>query len=153
MICRNTLKCYVISVYDKEKILEVLENSSKIDSHGADWEAAVIDFHRKYGFPVAGRWTAELSLQRVHLITEEVAELVEALHKMDEETTLDALADLLYVVVGTGVALGLPVTEAFQEVHRSNMTKIAKQDRLSHPGKGEGYLPPDLKTILGRSGR
>lgn len=133
-------------------------------------ENSVKEFHRKYGFPTGKRlggcpvplsWAADvvgkmsrnvvgdkLEQVRAHLILEEAAEAVKALAEGNELDLLDALADLTYVVVGTAVAFGLPLSEAFDEVHRSNMTKTAQMDRPAHPGKGDGYSPPDLGPLL-----
>lgn len=111
----------------------------------------VRDFHLKYGFEVDSRdnlGPTTLALSRLHLIQEETAELAAALSTGDAIETLDALADLQYVVLGTAVAFGLPLPEAVEEVHRSNMTKDTIDGRRYHPRKGKGYSPPNLKLIL-----
>lgn len=133
----------------------------------------VTAFHRKYGFsvgvplpasPELGFLGARLlgesrllvpasdaSMLRVHLVVEEAGELASALAEANPVEALDALADLCYVAVGTAVTFGLPLAEAFAEVHASNMTKTVVRDRPGHPGKGPGYRPPDLAALLGRS--
>jgi NTP pyrophosphatase (non-canonical NTP hydrolase) len=90
-------------------------------------------------------------LLRAHLMCEELAELLAAMMHHDEERTLDALADLLYVTLGTAVTLDLPLAEAFVEVHKSNMTKQKQDDdpdgeRLRD--KGPDYVAPNLEKIL-----
>jgi len=95
--------------------------------------------------------TFDLRLMRGHLIDEESGELHQGLAERDEVKTLDALADLLYVVVGTAVSYGLPLDRAFYEVHKSNMTKAVKaggEDDLRCRNKGASYVPPDLKHLL-----
>jgi phosphoribosyl-ATP pyrophosphohydrolase len=90
---------------------------------------------------------------RAHLIIEETAELLSAMHDMDEVKTLDALADLLYVVIGTAVMLDLPLDEAFGEVHASNMSKERqKDDPLGDRvrDKGPNYKPPALDVVLNK---
>ena len=63
------------------------------------------------------------------------------------------LADLLYVTFGTAVALGLPLVEAFNEVHRSNMSKLG-DDGLPirrEDGKilkGPNYTPADVRQFI-----
>jgi len=90
---------------------------------------------------------------RAHLMIEELGELLEAMANRNEVGALDALTDLTYVVFGTAVTLDLPLDEAFQEVHRSNMTK---QKMSNDPGKerirdkGPNYVPADLDAILRR---
>jgi len=88
---------------------------------------------------------------RAHLLTEELAEVVEALMKADEKQLLDGLADLLYVVLGTAAIYDLPLEAAFVEVHRSNMTKEKQPDdphaqRLR--SKGPNYRPPNIERVL-----
>lgn len=88
-------------------------------------------------------------LLRVHLILEEMSELVHGMVNYDEEEMLDALADLVYVVVGTAVSYDLPIAEAFAEVQRSNMTKaVRKPGDLRLRDKGSEYSPPNMKAIL-----
>lgn len=60
---------------------------------------------------------------RMALIREEVAELEEAVKTKDMVETIDALADILYVVYGMADALGIDADKAFKIVHRSNMSK------------------------------
>ena len=85
---------------------------------------------------------------RAHLMLEELGEALEALGRKDEVALLDGLGDLLYVVWGTAVSLGLPLEEAFVEIHKKNMLKDRQEGRPGHPGKAENYLPPDLESIL-----
>jgi len=61
---------------------------------------------------------------RLGLITEEVKELTEAIEEKDMTETLDALADILYVVYGAGCSFGLDLDKAFHLVHKSNMSKL-----------------------------
>ncbi len=87
---------------------------------------------------------------RAHLQVEELGEELLALANCDELAVLDALADLAYVAVGTAVTFDLPLTEAFDEVHRSNMTKERQSgdegDRFRN--KGPNWEAPDLGRVL-----
>ena len=90
-------------------------------------------------------------LRRVHLMLEELAETIEGMRRCDELQVLDGLADLLYVAIGTAVTYGLPLEDAFWEVHRSNMTK--QVCNLNDPrlrDKGPDYVPPNLRQFLER---
>ena len=82
-------------------------------------------------------------------MVEELAETLQAMAHCDEVDTLDGLADLLYVTVGTARLFDLPVEAAYREVHRSNMTK---NSILNHSagvnGKGPNYSPPDIAGVL-----
>lgn len=89
---------------------------------------------------------------RAHLQVEELGEQLLAMSNRDATDTLDAIADLQYVLLGTAVAFDLPLQEAFEEVHRSNMTKEKPNQRdttidVLHP-KGASYQPPNLRKIL-----
>jgi len=63
---------------------------------------------------------------RLDLIEEEFEELKEAVKNKDMIETIDALADILYVVYGMGVTLGVDLNKAFDIVHKSNMSKLCK---------------------------
>lgn len=100
---------------------------------------------------------ASVPLIRLQLIQEELAELAEALSQNDRVGTLDALADLSYVVDGAWLALGYSHLrdEALRRVHESNMSKLG-EDGLPIKGpsgrveKGPGYHPPRLEDLIGR---
>lgn len=79
--------------------------------------------------------------------------------------TADALADLLYVIYGMALETGIPLDDVFDEVHRSNMSKLdengrpiladgitPKSDGTIPPKgkilKGEGYFKPDIQGVL-----
>lgn len=63
---------------------------------------------------------------RLSLITEEVDELKEAIKNSDMTETIDALADILYVVYGAGTSFGINMDKAFDLVHKSNMSKVCR---------------------------
>ena len=85
-------------------------------------------------------------LYRAHLILEEVAELFSGMEAGNRIETADALADLVYVVVGTAVNFGFPLERLVQEVHRSNMTRQRVDFRMRD--KGEGFSKPDIQGVL-----
>ena len=65
---------------------------------------------------------------RLSLINEEVKELNEAVINKDFVETIDALADILYVVYGGFSAFGIDADKAFDIVHQSNMSKLCKTE-------------------------
>jgi predicted HAD superfamily Cof-like phosphohydrolase len=84
-----------------------------------------------------------------HLLLEETGELVEALATCDELKALDGLTDLTYIVFGRALQFHWPLTEAFMEVHRSNMTKERAVDDAGRVrSKGPNYRPPDIESVL-----
>ena len=86
------------------------------------------------------------------LIQEELKELDEA--KTPEEH-LDAIIDLIYVVIGAGVALEHDMQGAWDEVHRTNMAKLGDDGKPiiresdGKVQKPEGWTPPDLSRFIG----
>lgn len=90
---------------------------------------------------------------RFNLGVEELNEYLEAAQvDGDIEAVADALADQLYILLGTAVAHGIDLEPVFTEVHRSNMTKFVDGKAiLSSTGKvqkGPNYDPPRIMPIL-----
>ncbi len=122
----------------------------------------VEEFHNTYGLPVhdAPDLSCEQTKQlRINLLQEELNELKEALENNDPLETLDALIDLQYVLDGAFLSFGLQAVkmEAFEEVHRSNMSKLGedgKPIRRPEDGKvmkGPHYFRPDLAQFIKES--
>ena len=90
---------------------------------------------------------------RINLIKEELLELEEALNEKNIEETADALTDILYVSYGAGHAFGIDLDKCFDEVQKSNMSKL---DKFGNPiyndqgkvMKGPLYFKPNFKKIL-----
>lgn len=90
---------------------------------------------------------------RVTLIQEECAELCAALAQGDLEAIAKELADVLYVVYGTAVSCGLDMGPIFQEVHRSNMSKVGGHKRADGKWiKPPDYSPAHLQPLLAAQG-
>jgi NTP pyrophosphatase (non-canonical NTP hydrolase) len=110
----------------------------------------VREFHAKVG--VADSSSPDISqhrMLRLRLIEEELDELYGALNCHDVIGVADALADLLYVVIGSAHQWGIPIERVFAEVHRSNMTKGDGPKREDGKiGKGPSYSPPDLSFVI-----
>ncbi len=86
---------------------------------------------------------------RKRLIQEEFDELQEAMQEKDLPSIAKELADLLYVVYGTAVSLGIDMEPVFQEVHRSNMSKVGGHKREDGKWvKPPTYSPASLEKIL-----
>ena len=91
-----------------------------------DYQELVRDFHRKKGVTIHHTPTVptfELVNLRRSLIREEMLEVLEALSYRRLPEIAKELADVLYVVFGTAVSLGIDLKPVFLEVHRANMTK------------------------------
>ena len=61
---------------------------------------------------------------RYNLIKEELDEFEEALKDRNLKEVADALTDILYVTYGAGHAFGIDLDKCFDEVQRSNMSKL-----------------------------
>ena len=90
---------------------------------------------------------------RVELIREELAELEEAINKKDLKEVADALTDILYVTYGAGHAFGIDLDKCFDEVQKSNMSKLGDDGKPIYNEKGKvmkgpKYFKPDLKKFV-----
>lgn len=94
----------------------------------------------------------DLLALRVRLLEEEAGEFAEAVRNRDLVEITDALADMLYVILGTACVSGIDMDPVFEEVHRSNMTKLPPSGGRGKPRKGPNYSPPDIRGVLVRQG-
>lgn len=89
----------------------------------------------------------------VKLITEEFSELLKAYEERDIVEIADACADLKWVIEGLEITLDLPQQEVWDEVSRSNLSKIGPTGKVQKRADGkvmkpDTYSPPDIKSIL-----
>ena len=97
--------------------------------------------------------TDKINNLRSNLIEEELNEFKEAISKKDLKEVADALTDILYVTYGAGHAFGINLDNCFDEVQRSNMSKLGNDGKpiYNEHGKvmkGPNYFKPDLKKFL-----
>ena len=90
---------------------------------------------------------------RIDLIEEELNELKEAIKNKDIVEVADALTDILYVTYGAGHSFGVKLDECFDEVQRSNMSKLGEDGKPIYNDsgkvmKGPNYFAPNLKKIV-----
>ena len=90
---------------------------------------------------------------RIDLIEEELNELKEAVKNNDIVEVADALTDILYVTYGAGHSFGVDLDKCFDEVQRSNMSKLGVDGKPIYNDsgkvmKGPDYFAPDLKKII-----
>jgi len=92
---------------------------------------------------------------RFNLIKEENEEYLEACKNNDIIEIADALGDQLYILFGTILKHGLEhkIEEVYDEIHRSNMSKLDENGRPIYREDGKVlksklYFKPNIKKIL-----
>ena len=90
---------------------------------------------------------------RHNLIKEELDEFEEAVKNKDLKEVADSLTDILYVTYGAGHAFGINLDECFEEVQKSNMSKLGEDGKpiYNEQGKvmkGSKYFKPDLSKFI-----
>jgi predicted HAD superfamily Cof-like phosphohydrolase len=120
---------------------------------------AVEEFHKSFGIENNYQPTADLSeadiLLRYKLMREENEEYLEAAQNDDIVEIADALGDQLYILCGTILKHGLQdkIAEVFQEIQRSNMSKLDENGKPIYREDGKVmksnlYFKPNIKAIL-----
>jgi len=97
--------------------------------------------------------TDKINDLRVNLIVEELDELKVAVKNKDLKETVDALTDILYVTYGAGHAFGVNLDKCFDEVQKSNMSKLDREGKPIYNDsgkvmKGPNYFKPNLSKFL-----
>jgi len=125
----------------------------------------VAEFQRVMGLEVAHRARAlpqELVPVSIELIREEFEdELIPALERGDLVESADAVVDLLYVTFVLACRMGIDAEVLFDEVQRSNMSKLGAdgQPIIAGPNdpdgifegrvkKGPNYFKPNIGALL-----
>ena len=92
---------------------------------------------------------------RYRLGKEELLEYLDACNNDDLVEITDALADQLYILLGTMIAHGMQdiIEDVFNEVHRSNMSKLGKDGNPIYREdgkvlKGPNFSPPNIEQFL-----
>ena len=90
---------------------------------------------------------------RINLINEELEELKKAIEDKNIIEVADALTDILYFAYGSGHAFGINLDKCFDEVQKSNMSKLGDDGKpiYNENGKvmkGPKYFKPDLSKFI-----
>ena len=98
----------------------------------------------------------KINALRLSLIKEELEELSKAIQENDILEVADALTDILYVTYGAGHAFGINLDKCFEEVQKSNMSKLGKDGKpiYNEQGKvmkGPDYFKPNLSKLLSKN--
>ena len=97
--------------------------------------------------------STKITQLRYSLIKEELNELKEAIDKNNLKEVADALTDILYVTYGAGHAFGIDLDGCFDEVQKSNMSKLDENGKPIYNAngkvlKGPNYFEPNLKKFV-----
>ncbi len=120
---------------------------------------AVKEFHDAFGlgvrFEPKGHLGEQVNMLRFNLMKEENEEYLEAVQNDDLVEIADALGDMLYILCGTILEHGLQhkIEEVFDEIQRSNMSKLGEDGKPIYREdgkvmKGPNYFKPNFEEIL-----
>jgi predicted HAD superfamily Cof-like phosphohydrolase len=120
---------------------------------------AVELFHNSFGLGVLKEPKANLGKAknelRFNLMDEENKEYLEAANDGDLVEVADALGDMLYILCGTILEHGMQhkIEEVFEEIQRSNMSKLGKDGNPIYREdgkvlKGPNYFKPNIQGVL-----
>jgi predicted HAD superfamily Cof-like phosphohydrolase len=120
---------------------------------------AVKEFHKAFEIGYKEEPSVYLgenkNLLRFNLMKEENEEYFEAAMNNDIVEVADALGDMLYILCGTIIEHGLQhkIEEVFDEIQRSNMSKLGEDGRPIYREdgkvmKGPNYFKPNFEAIL-----
>lgn len=120
---------------------------------------AVKEFHIAFGVGATDVMNADLGESknnlRFNLMKEENEEYLEAAKNNDLTEVADALGDMLYILCGTILEHGLQykIEEVFDEIQRSNMSKLGEDGKPIYREdgkvmKGPNYFKPSFEEIL-----
>jgi predicted HAD superfamily Cof-like phosphohydrolase len=116
-------------------------------------------FHKSFGignnYQPTPRLSADEIKLRYELMREENEEYLEAAQEEDLVEIADALGDQLYILCGTILRHGLQhkIAEVFEEIQRSNMSKLDKEGNPIYREDGKVlksdlYFKPNIAAIL-----
>jgi predicted HAD superfamily Cof-like phosphohydrolase len=118
----------------------------------------VKEFYMAFGHPSSDRpivLSDERVIMRHRLLDEEVVELFDSGITGDVVEVADAIVDCFYILIGTAIEYGIAdkLVGAFNEVHKSNMSKLGEDGRPIYREdgkilKGPNYKRPELKDIV-----
>lgn len=116
-------------------------------------------FHKAFGLDVSESQKSDLGLEknllRYKLMREENEEYLDAAMQGDLTEVADALGDMLYILCGTIISHGMQhkIEEVFDEIHKSNMSKLGEDGKPIYREdgkvlKGPDYFRPEIEKIL-----
>ena len=119
----------------------------------------LVEFNEVYGIKYSKELVKKPTIKnhelRYDLMKEENMEFLEAIVNEDPVEVADAVGDMLYILLGTIVDLGLQdkIEDIFNEIHRSNMSKLGEDGKPIYREdgkllKGPNFTPPNLVQFI-----
>lgn len=103
--------------------------------------------------PIDGSNEAQHDLY-VRLVEEEIKEFHDGINNKDDVEIIDAISDSIWVLIGYAHSRGWDIEGAFNEVARSNMSKVdAETGKVLKREDGKvqkpaSYSPPELSPFV-----
>jgi len=120
------------------------------------WQKDVLDFHKKFDCHIEKEPTIppkHVCNLREDLIEEELDELSEAFEERNIVQVAKEAVDVLYTTIGALVSCGIDIEPIWDEVHRTNMSKVSggvrEDGKILKP---VGWEPPNLLELLEKQG-
>jgi len=98
----------------------------------------------------------EYIIARTNFMNEELEEFISSAMEGDLVGVADALADIIYVAVGTALTMGIPLAQVWDLVQAANMKKVkgtTKRGIANDAIKPEGWVGPEagIAALLARA--
>jgi predicted HAD superfamily Cof-like phosphohydrolase len=120
----------------------------------SNWVGDVLEFHKQIGLTI-GEFphipdSDVLNLRR-ELVREEYEELMVGLYEENLTDIADASIDLIYVLIGMLITMGVDPRPVWREVQRANLRKVGGPKREDGKVlKPDGWEPPNLDFVKRR---
>lgn len=146
-----------ISAHMESENARLRAENDRLKAGRSDWYADVLAWSRVFCPEQIGTVpkvpSDDVCLLRSRLVLEEYEEFEWAMDLDKIPEMADAIADLIYVLLGTAIAYGIDMRPVWAEVQRSNLSKAGGERRADGKvQKPAGFTPPDIAGILERQG-
>lgn len=116
-----------------------------------DWFKDVKDFHDKYecyrgdtpSFP-----PHDVMMGRIARVREEISELYEAIEELDLRKIAAESIDVVYVIMGLFLAIGVDPRPLWDAIHEANMRKTGNGKNGAKVMKPHDWTPAPIRDLL-----
>lgn len=140
----------------KQQYSDTPTNSVPVDTVKLRLKLALEELEELF-FAVLDDTTSKMVNKDFTRINEFIINLPDSAFDINLVEVADALTDIEYINNGTALVFGIPLDQTFEEVHRSNMSKLDAEGKPVFREDGKViksglYSPPDLKSVLSNYG-